>query len=82
MTTAGDAELGQGPAAVEYEIDWTVEQPEFEFTSEGQALKTVQMLGEDLAAARKQVEHTMRYLRAAVVAARQPLEDGKPVRKR
>jgi len=80
MTTADDA-VDEVPAAVEYEIDWTVKKPEFAFDSEVQALMTLQNLGEDLKNARRQLQHVMRYMRAAVLAAREPMEDGKPVSK-
>ncbi len=56
-------------------VDWTRE-AYFDFESEVDALTTIQELGDELAAARKHVEHTMRYLRAAIVAARKPDENG------
>jgi predicted alpha/beta hydrolase len=49
-------------------VDWTRD-PFFEFTDEVDALTTVQELGDELVAARKQVEHTMRYLREAILRA-------------
>lgn len=58
-----------GPIDVETDFDWTKE-PVFEFETEVAALETVQTLGEDLQAARAQVRHLMRYMRAAVIAAR------------
>jgi hypothetical protein len=50
-------------------VDWT-RQAEFDFGTEVDALLTLQELGEELRGARRQVEETMRYLRAAVRAAR------------
>jgi hypothetical protein len=51
------------------DIDWTKE-PVFEFATEINALMTLEALGHELESAREQVQHTMRYLRAAVRAAR------------
>ncbi len=51
------------------DVDWTRE-PVFEFGTEMAALVTLQDLGGQLEAARKQVRHVMRYMAAAVVAAR------------
>lgn len=51
------------------EVDW-VSQPVFQFDTEVGALMTLQDLGEQLEAARKQVEHVMRWMTAAVLAAR------------
>lgn len=49
-------------------VDWT-KPAEFEFVDEVDALNALQELGADLVAARKQVEHVTRYLKAACVAA-------------
>lgn len=61
-------------------VDW-VSEPVFQFETELDALAMIQRLGEELGSARKQVEHCMRYLTAAVRAASNPIEDGKPVSK-
>ncbi|WP_131888787.1 hypothetical protein [Actinomadura rubrisoli] len=58
-----------GPIDIETDLDWTKE-PVFEFETEVDALQTLQFLGEDLKAAREQVRHIMRYMDAAVRAAR------------
>lgn len=50
-------------------ISW-VDQPEFEFADEVDALMTLHELGDELRAAREQVRHTMRYMQAAIVQAR------------
>jgi len=50
------------------EVNWLVE-PVFVFSDEVPALETLEFLGEDLKAAREQVEAIMRYMRAAVKAA-------------
>lgn len=64
-----------GPIDIETDLDWTRE-PVFKFDAEIDALETVQMLGEDLRAAREQVRQIMRYMAAAVKAARQVEESG------
>lgn len=51
------------------EVDWTKE-PTFEFGTEVAGLMALQDLGEQLEAARQQVRHVMRYMTAAVIAAR------------
>ncbi|NUW45539.1 hypothetical protein [Nonomuraea rhodomycinica] len=57
-------------------IDWT-EDPDFRFLTEVDALQTLEMLGNDLRAAREQVKHLMRYIRAAAVSARNgTVQDG------
>lgn len=50
-------------------INWTVT-PRFDFATEVDALQTLVDLGERLALARREVDELMRYLRAAVPAAR------------
>ncbi len=57
-----------GPIDIETDLDWTKE-PVFEFETEIDALETLQLLGEDLKAAREQVRQIMRYMHAAVNAA-------------
>ncbi len=66
-------EFTNGPDGVT--VDWTAE-PNFYFSTEIDALTTLQDLGEQLANARRQVDETMRYLRAAIVAARRPYKTG------
>ena len=56
-----------GPAASM--VNWTRE-PEFEFTTEVDALETLIELGEELRNAREQARQVMRYLGRAVVDAR------------
>jgi hypothetical protein len=57
-------------------IDWT-EEPDFKFLTEVDALQTLEMLGADVRAARKQIEHLMRFIRAAAVSARNgTVQDG------
>lgn len=58
------------------DIDWTKE-PVFEFGDEVAALETLTLLRGDLLAAREQARQTMRYMNAAVIAARKVEEDGK-----
>lgn len=59
-------------------VDWTKE-PAFDFATEVEALQMIEALGEELRIAREQARHCMRYMAAAVQAARKPIEDGKPV---
>ncbi|MDE1675134.1 hypothetical protein [Nocardia gipuzkoensis] len=49
-------------------VGWLVE-PIFQFETEIDALRTLSLLGEDLATARQQVNQIMRYLEAAAKAA-------------
>lgn|SRR4051812_10284030 len=58
------------------DVDWTKE-PVFEFVSEIDALETLALLGDDLKAAREQARQIMRYMSAAVIAARTVEEGGK-----
>lgn len=51
------------------EVDW-VSEPEFAFGTEVAALMTLEDLGAQLEAARKQVRHVMSWMSAAVIAAR------------
>lgn len=53
--------------------------PAFDFENEVDALMTLETLGYGLASARRQVEEYMRYMTAAILAARQVTEDGTPV---
>jgi len=48
-------------------VDWTLP-AEFHFATEVDALETVGELADDLRAARRQVDETMRYLKAAIAA--------------
>lgn len=59
-------------------INWT-KKPKFEFATEVDALETLVLLGEDLRAAREQVRQVMRYMSAAVIAARNTTEGGERV---
>ncbi|MFI6308495.1 hypothetical protein ACIBCH_41935 [Amycolatopsis thailandensis] len=63
-------QLGDDPL-----IDW-VSEPVFEFESEVDALTMLDRLAEELDNARKQAEHTMRFLKAAVRSAGELREDG------
>ena len=57
-------------------IDWT-EEPEFKFLTEVDALQTLELLGNDLKAAREQIKYLMRYIQAAAVSARNgTVQDG------
>lgn len=67
--------------AVEVEIDWTNRNPRFDFATEVQALRTLQQLAHELEAARTQERHVMRYMAAAVRAARAVREGGQPTSK-
>jgi hypothetical protein len=58
------------------DVDWTNPAPTFKFHTEVGALATLDDLGSQLRSARRQVEEVMRYMRAAVLAAREPYEDG------
>lgn len=59
----------------ECQVDWNKE-PVFEFATEVDALETLMLLGDALEMDREQVRQTMRYLTAAVRAARQGSADG------
>jgi hypothetical protein len=61
-------------------IEWTVA-PEFEFETEVDALRTLDLLSEELDLAREQVRQVMRYMSPAVIAARAVTEGGDPVTK-
>jgi citrate lyase alpha subunit len=62
-------------------VHW-LHDPVFKFETEVDALRMLEILGDELKVAREQVRHTTRYLAAAVQAARQVTEDdGKPVSK-
>lgn len=61
-------------------VDWTKE-PVFNFATEVEALQMLEALGDELRAAREQERHCMRYMAAAVQAARQVTEDGQRVSK-
>lgn len=80
MSTRADAEkvVFTGPLDVGTDLDWTKD-PVFEFATEVSALETVHALGQDLTAARDQVRQIMRYMTAAVQAARRVEEDGESV---
>lgn len=54
---------------IEQGVTWNHE-PVFEFATEVDALQTVEVLGEQLRAAREQVRQIMRWIEAAVPAAR------------
>lgn len=58
-----------GPIDVTTELDWNKE-PVFEFATEVDALQALELLGDDLKAAREQVRQIMRYMTAAVRGAR------------
>ncbi|GAA1281561.1 hypothetical protein [Saccharothrix xinjiangensis] len=62
-------------------IRWDAD-PVFEFADEVDALMTVELLGQELKAARRQVEATMAYLATAMRAARKVHEDGRPTSKK
>ena len=53
-------------------IDWNnwTNEPVFDFATEVDALQTLDVLGEQLRAAREHVHQIMRYVEAAVLAAR------------
>ena len=53
---------------IEHGVTWNHE-PVFEFATEVDALQTVEVLGEQLRAAREQVNQTMRWIEAAIPAA-------------
>lgn len=57
----------QNPTSVN--IDWTAD-PNFAFDTEVDALMTLETLGWELTSAREQVRQVMRYMTAAVKAAR------------
>lgn len=52
------------------EVDWTAN-PNYSFDTEVEGLEALIELGDHLRAARREVEETMRYLRAAVIATRE-----------
>lgn len=60
-------------SADELDIDWQKE-PVFQFATEAEALSTLSALGKDLRSAREQVRQIMRYMNAAVRAARHNAE--------
>ncbi|MEV0149677.1 MULTISPECIES: hypothetical protein [unclassified Nonomuraea] len=60
-------------------LNWTLD-PVFAFETEVDALQVLQLLADDLNAARKQLHHVMRYMEAAVKAAGATVEDGERVR--
>lgn len=64
-----DTKTFTGPIEIGTELDWT-KHPVFEFATEVDALQTLTHLGDDLRAAREQVQQIMRYMGAAVRAAR------------
>ncbi|MBF6416991.1 hypothetical protein [Nocardia cyriacigeorgica] len=59
-------------------IQWTAD-PVFEFATEVDALRTIQLLGEDLRTAREQVRQVTRYLQAAARAAHLGTTEDGPV---
>lgn len=59
-------------------IEWTAD-PDFQFETEVDALQVLQLLGEDLRAAREQVQQIMRYMEAAAKAAHAGTEQDGPV---
>jgi hypothetical protein len=59
-------------------VDWTKE-PVFDFISEVEALEMIAAIGDELRDAREHARHCMRYMAAAVQAARQVTEDGKKI---
>lgn len=61
-------------------VHW-LHDPIFEFETEVDALQMLEVLGDELRAAREQVRHCTRYIATAVQAARRITEDGKPVSK-
>jgi hypothetical protein len=63
------------------DIDWTNANPTYTFESEVDALETLQALANELESARQQVHHTMRYMRAAVLASQGTDGDDLPVSK-
>ncbi len=66
-----------GADDLDWEVDWTKE-PIFDFATEVDALRTVELLGEDLRAAREQVRQVMRYMTAAVQATKRMDEAERP----
>lgn len=60
------------------EVLWN-QAPNFVFDTEVDALIALDDLGDQLRAAREQVDQTMRYLRAAVRAADEVVEDDGPI---
>lgn len=61
------------------DVDWTAE-PEFAFAYEMDALETLEMLAEQLEAAREQQRQVMRYMTAAVKNADAMDEGERPTR--
>lgn len=53
-------------------------EPVFDFATEADALRTFELLGEDLRAAREQARQVMRYMTAAVLAAKTMNEAERP----
>ncbi|MDH2424757.1 hypothetical protein [Sphaerisporangium sp. TRM90804] len=60
------------------EVIWNKD-PEFDFVNEVDALETLVDLGDQLRASREQTRQIMRYMRAAVIAARNATDDGERV---
>jgi hypothetical protein len=54
-------------------VDWT-RPAEFHFATEIDALNTVEELADELRSARRQVDETMRYLKAAIAASARTAE--------
>jgi hypothetical protein len=61
------------------ELNWTLD-PVFAFATEVDALQVLQILADDLEAARKQLHHVMRYMEAAVKGAGATVEDGERIK--
>lgn len=61
----------------DFEVDWTKE-PEFNFAYEADALEAMEMLAEQLRAAREQERQVMRYMAAAVKGTKAMGEDERP----
>lgn len=66
-----------GPDDLDGDVRWDKE-PVFEFATEVDALRTIELLGEDLRAAREQVRQVMRYLGGAVQATKTMDETERP----
>jgi hypothetical protein len=64
-------------AGPNFEVDWTKE-PAFDFAFEVDALETLEILDEQLRAARRQVREVMRYMQAAVKGAHSMDEAERP----
>ncbi|WP_343951694.1 hypothetical protein [Nonomuraea longicatena] len=57
-----------------------MEEPDFRFLTEVDALQTLMMLADDLRAAREQERHLLRYIEAAAISARQGTVQDGPVK--